>query len=334
MAHQFDSGMFVAQKAWHGLGTVVDTAPTTAEAIRLAGMDWQVTEEPLFTPDAPVPGWKCLRRSDNRAVLHVCRDSWTPLQNAEAFEFFDPIIQDGDVQLEAAIALQEGKRIAITAKIKDGIADVLPGDPVEQYIVLYNAHDGSLCLGVMFSNTRVVCANTLAAAISARKRGGGVGKFIGSDDMAIGNKAIKLRHTSNIKANLALVRDSIDVSRRQFTLTLEQYRAMAATPMGRGLFTEYLSQVFERRLKQGDNAEALRAYEPILAKFEAGIGSDIPGVRGTVWGGYQAITEYVTHERGWGNDVEAARTRLNQVWFGEGHNIIQRAHDRAVALCR
>ena len=334
MSHQFESGMFVAQKAWHGLGTVVDKAPTTAEAIRIAGMDWQVTEEPLFTPDAPVDGWKCLRRSDNGGILHVCRETWTPLQNSEAFEFFDPIIQDGDVELEAAISLQEGKRIAITAKIRDGIADVLPGDPVEQYLVLYNAHDGSLCLGVMFSNVRVVCANTLAAAISDRKRGGGVGKFIGSNEMAIGNKAIKLRHTKNIQTNLNTVRDSINVARRQFTLTLEQYRAMASTPMGDDLFTEFLSQVFERRLKQGDNAEALRAYEPIKAKFQAGVGIDIPGVRGTVWAGYQAVTEYVTHERGWGDDVEAARTRLNQVWFGEGHNIIQRAHDKAVALCR
>ncbi|NEO83805.1 MAG: DUF932 domain-containing protein [Spirulina sp. SIO3F2] len=343
MSHEFDSGMFTTQKAWHGLGNVLDAAPrTTAEAITAAGMNWQVLEQPLLTcSDAEaletLEDWKVLKRSDNGTVLHVCPKTWTPVQNAEAFNFFDPIIQDGDVTIDAAVSLREGKRIAITAKVKDGIGEVLPGDEVEQYLVLYNAHDGSLSLGIMFSSIRVVCANTLNWAISDRKRKGGYAKFAQGDDVALTKKMVRLRHTKNIHSNLNIARDAINISRRQFDLTLEQYRTMAKTPMNTELFRQYLTNIFAPDLGAGTKNERSvtqwRNYEQLEENFESGVGMDIKGVQGTVWAGYQAVTEFVTHQRGSGKDeIEAARNRLNQTWFGTGSKIIETAHREALAM--
>lgn len=344
MAHEFDSGLFVKETAWHGLGTVVQKAPTTAEAIALAGMDWTVNEQALITVNGAgnpelVDGWKVLKRSDTNKTLHVCREDWTPVQNVEAFQFFDPLIQDGDVQLDAAISLQEGKRIAITAKVKEGIADVLPGDPVEQYIVLYNSHDGTLSLGVMFSNVRVVCSNTLGAALRKQKRQGNWKNF-GTEDLAISNKMIRIRHTPNIQSNLEIVRDAIDVAKRSFNLSLEQYRAMAKTPMTTELFRQYLTQVFAQDLNVGTEQEKKiqdwRNYETLERNFHAGVGMDIAGVQGTVWAGYQAVTEFVTHQRGRTTelDLDDARNRLNQLWFGQGADIVARSHKEALHLLK
>lgn len=336
MAHEFDSGMFTKTAAWHGLGTVVDKAPSTAEAIKLAGMDWSVIEQPLITCGAEgtpelIEGWKCLKRSDNNFTLHVCRDTYTPLQNIDSFQFFDGILQDGDATLDAAISLQEGKRIAITAKIKGGIGDVLPGDPVEQYLVLYNGHDGSLSVGVMFSNIRVVCSNTLGFAIRDQKRKGNFKSF-GGDDVAISNKMIRIRHTASVKDNLGIVRDAINLGKRQFDLTLDQYRTMANTKMTTELFKAYLTKVFADELADNRPVTELRNYERLEQNFHAGIGMDIKGVQGTAWAGYQAVTEWVTHQRGDNADIDAARNRLNQLWFGQGAQIIERAHKEALAL--
>ena len=169
------SSLIIGEEAWYQADNHLENPPaTTAEALKLAGLDWEVEEFPLITPvhasstpytmgatakslidgkDLTIDGWKCLKRSDNDAVLHVCRDTWTPLQNQKAFEFFDPILQGGDAQLSAAVGLSGGKRIAITAKITGAIGDVVKDDPVEEYLVLYNAHDGSLALGIMFTPT-------------------------------------------------------------------------------------------------------------------------------------------------------------------------------------
>jgi phage/plasmid-like protein (TIGR03299 family) len=342
MSHEFDSGMFTAQKAWHGLGTVVDKAPTTSEAIALAGMDWTVNEQPLITcsedgePEL-IEGWKCLKRSDNNKTLHVCRDTYTPFQNVDAFKFFDPLLQDGDATLDAAVSLREGKRIAITAKIKDGIADVLPGDPVESYLVLFNAHDGSLALGIMFSNVRVVCANTLGFALNEQRVRGTYAKFGAGDDVAIANKMVRLRHTANIKENLAVVQSAVNLSKRQFDLTIESYKAMAGTKMTTDLFRQYLTNVFATDLNVGTKEEKkiedYTHYDRLMSNFDHGIGMDIKGVQGTVWAGFQAVTEFATHQRG-GDDIEGARNRLNQLWFGTGAQIVDRAQVEAIALCK
>lgn len=342
MAHEFDSGMFTTEKAWHGLGTVVDKAPTTSEAIALAGMDWTVKEQPLITCEEDgqpelVDGWKCLKRSDNSKILHVCRDTYTPFQNVDAFRFFDPLIQDGDATLDAAVSLKEGKRIVITAKIKDGIADVLPSDPVESYLVLFNAHDGSLALGLMFSNIRVVCANTLGFALNEQKARGTYARFQSGEDVAIANKMVRLRHTASIKENVSVVQSAVNLSKRQFDLTVESYKAMAKTSMTTELFRHYLTNVFASDLKIGTEEEKciedFGHYDRLMTNFDGGIGMDIKGVKGTVWAGFQAVTEFATHQRG-GDDIEAARNRLNQLWFGTGAQIVGRAQMEAIALCK
>lgn len=335
MSHQFDSGLFVNSKLnqeWHGLGTVVAEAPkTTAEAMRLAGMDWTVEESPVITygdrDSAPalVEGWKVLRRSDTRNTLHVCRDSWTPVQNSEAFEWFDPIIADGDAEISAAVSLQEGKRIAITAKIKDGIEDVVKGDPIEAFLLLFNSHDGTLSLGVKFTNVRVVCANTLNQALQGEK------KLI-SQDLTWTGKTARIRHTKSIHHSLEVVRDALDIQRRAFRYSIEEYRAMSKVDLSAAAFDRYLTTVFQKQLEGDRKVTDLRQYEQLIQNFEGGIGMDIKGVRGSLWGAYNAVTEWTTHQRGGTDDIEATRDRLNSLWFGSSAQINEAAHKAALAL--
>lgn len=335
MAHQFDSGLFVnskLNKEWHGLGTVVAQPPaTTREAMQLAGMDWTVEESPVITygdlDSAPalVDGWKVLRRSDTRNTLHVCRDSWTPVQNSTAFEWFDPIIADGDAEISAAVSLQEGKRIAITAKIKDGTDEVVNGDPIEAFLLLFNSHDGTLSLGVKFTNVRVVCANTLAMALQGEKR-------TISEDMTWNGKTARIRHTKSIHDNLNAVRDAIDIQRRAFRYSIEEYRAMTKVDLSAAAFDQYLSTVFAKQLENDRKVQDLRQYEQLAQNFEAGIGTDIKGVRGTLWNAYNAVTEWTTHQRNDGDEIEAARARLNSLWFGSSAQINEAAHSAAMAL--
>ena len=339
MSHQFDSGMFVNSKLnqeWHGLGTVVAEAPkTTAEAMQLAGMDWTVEESPVITygsnDTAPslVPGWKVLRRSDNNAVLHVCRESWTPVQNADAFAWFDPFIADGDVELSAAVSLQGGKRIAITARIKDGIADVVSGDPVEAFLLHFNSHNGSLCVGMKFTPIRTVCANTLEQALYGDKA------QAGTEDLTWNAKTARIRHTKAVHENMDVVRDAIDIQRRAFRYSIEEYRAMAKIDMSVGAFDRYVASVFSKQLEGKREVTDLKQYEQLIQNFESGVGTDIKGVPGTLWCAYNAVTEWTTHQRAAAEDdqnLDKMRDRLNSLWFGSAAQINEVAHKSAMAL--
>lgn len=339
MSHQFDSGLFVNSKLnqeWHGLGTVVSEAPkTTAEAMQLAGMDWTVEESPVITygdrDSAPalVDGWKVLRRSDTRNTLHVCRESWTPLQNSEAFSWFDPIIADGDAEISAAVSLQEGKRIAITAKIKGGIEDVVKDDPIEAFLLLFNSHNGTLCLGMKFTNVRVVCANTLAQALQGEK------VREGKEDLTWNGKIAKIRHTKSIHGSMDAVRDAIDIQKRAFRYSIEEYRAMSRIDLSVGAFDRYLASVFSKQLDGDRKVTDLRQYEQLVRNFEGGIGTDIKGVGGTLWGAYNSVTEWTSHQRTASDDdqnLDNVRDRLNSLWFGSASQVNESAHKVALAM--
>ena len=336
---QVDSGLFVnsdLKKEFHGIGNIVAEAPkTTAEAMQLAGMDWTVEESPVITygnADAVpclIPDWKVLRRSDNNAVLHVCKESWTPVQNADAFAWFDPIIADGDAEISAAVSLQGGKRIAITAKIKDSIQDVVNGDPIEAFLLLFNSHNGTLCLGMMCTNVRVICANTLAQALNAEN------VQAGRDDLSWNGKIARIRHTKSIHSNMDAVRDALDIQRRGFRYSIEEYRAMAKVDLSSAAFDRYLGSVFAKQLEGKREVTDLKQYEQLVQNFEGGVGMNIKGVGGTLWGAYNAVTEWTTHQRAATDDdqnLDKVRDRLNSLWFGSAAQINEVAHKSALAL--
>ena len=170
----------VNQKAWHGLGTIVTEYPTSREAIQYAGLDYTVEKSPLFTfnsakqeadatacitiPQVEVPNYFATMRTDTGQVLGVVGRDYEVVQNRDAFSFFDAIVSGGGIQYETAGALGKGERIFITAKLPNYI-EVGKGDLVEQYLFLTTSHDGLGSITAAFTPVRIVCQNTLSAAL-------------------------------------------------------------------------------------------------------------------------------------------------------------------------
>jgi len=315
MAANFDTGAFYKTGAWHGEGTVTQEKLTTAEFMKLAKMDWTVEKRPMYNEDGSVvEGWSQLRRSDSNALLHVCKDSWTPLQNVEGFTWFDPFIQDGDLYLSAAVSLKEGRHIALTAEFTKPVEEeVLKGDEVQLKLILFNSHDGSLAVGVKFTPIRVVCSNTLHLATKGER-----GKFTG--EVHLTEKSVRIKHTKNLSNNLLKVRDQIDLARRQFVeVSIPQYKFMSDKDLTTNLWKRYLGLLFDKDEANVDTS--LRSYDKITELLETGKGTDIPGVRGTMWGAYNAVTEWVTNSG-----------KTDSILFGSYANLIERAHDLALTI--
>ena len=164
---------FVSAKvpAWHKLGAVLpQNGLTSEECIKYANLDFKVTKQPLkatFEDGSlvDVPEMFATVRSDNKAILGIVGNQYVPLQNQEAFGFFDPLIAEGEAFYETCGLLGAGERLFITAKLPAHIRIGNTDDIIEQYIFLTNSHDGKSSVVCAFTPIRIVCANTLNAAL-------------------------------------------------------------------------------------------------------------------------------------------------------------------------
>ncbi|MEY8356756.1 DUF932 domain-containing protein [Lachnospiraceae bacterium 54-53] len=168
MAANVESMFYVREVPWHGLGTKVLEAPASAEALILAGLDWNVIQKSLETEDGiPVPGFKANVREMDDRVLGIVTDRYKVVQNKEAFAFTDELLGEG-VTYETAGSLQEGRRTWILAKLPQRY--IISGDEVTPYLVFMNSHDGTGAIKAAMTPIRVVCNNTLNLALSTAKR--------------------------------------------------------------------------------------------------------------------------------------------------------------------
>ena len=171
MSANVETMFSVREVPWHGLGTIVKEAPTSEEALRIAGLDWTVEQTPVFTDEGlEIPGYKANRRSTDNKVLGIVSDRYKIVNNAEAFEFTDSIVgetENGVVKYETAGSLCGGKRIWLLAKMP---TKKILDDDVEPYMFFSNTHDGTGAIKVGLTPIRIVCANTLSLALSTAKR--------------------------------------------------------------------------------------------------------------------------------------------------------------------
>lgn len=194
--HSFFS---VKEKAWHGLGQIVSDYPTSAKAIKFAGLNFTVEKRKLFTydnenqtanpdsdiiiPEIEVPNYYATVRTDTEQVLGVVGKDYEVVQNKDAFSFFDSIVGGDGIQYETAGALGNAERIFITAKLP-GYIKVGQEDLIEKYLFLTTSHDGFGSITAAFTPIRIVCCNTLNAAMRNH------------------TNSIKIRHTANAKERL------------------------------------------------------------------------------------------------------------------------------------
>lgn len=349
MAHNFESGVFHKVGAWHRLGKVwtKDNPMTVEEAIEQSGLDWEVIPRPLFfhadqkiVHDADnaiygissydvdalhvihAPEHQAIVRSSDNALLGVSGNKYRILQNRRAFSFFNPFLQDGQAHIESAMSLDGGRKVCILAKI-NAEAEVTDGDAVHAYLLLFNSHDGTTSVGILFTPIRVVCENTLNMALAAA----GWNKSA-KDSHAKDSHVVKIRHTSGMEESLRVVQDAIDLGRRTFDLTIDHYRKMQRKQLPVSGLDKYLETVFQvKEAKEGEEKKLPRAINKIKELVENGAGTNISGVKGTVWGAYNAVTEWIDHARG-----RSDSTRLQASWFGTGVATRERALATAMEI--
>ena len=152
---------------WHECGTVIQGTASSAEAIKLAGLDWDVIPKPIYDEfGRELPGYKVNMRSSDNTALGIVTDRYRIVQNSEAFAFTDALLGEG-VRYETAGSLASGKRVWMLARMENTL---LAEENIDPYLVFTNSHDGTGAIRVALVPIRVVCSNTLSLALHQASR--------------------------------------------------------------------------------------------------------------------------------------------------------------------
>jgi phage/plasmid-like protein (TIGR03299 family) len=311
MAHEVESMAFFGALPWHRLGTALEEADLYdwPAASRKAGLDWEVELVPLITADTQAQvDHRAVRRTSDKRVLGVVGPRYAPLQNRDAFAWFQPFLDAREAALHTAGALRQGSRVWVLAKLNRSPIEVAPGDEVEKFILLSHGHDGSLAVRCGFTPIRVVCANTLAMAHGSSA-----------------SKLIRVKHTKDVLENLANVREVMDLANAEFEATAEQYRPLARKSINQADLRRYVRKVFKVEDDRDTGTRLANIMQEVMALAEAGRGNTLPSVRGTYWSAYNGVSEWLTYSRGRSDD-----NRLNSLWFGD--SALTNRHALEVAL--
>lgn len=313
MAHEIETMAYFGRLPWHGLGTALEESDLYdwQGASKKAGLDWTVDLVPLVTADTQAQvAHKAVRRSTDNKVLGVVGPRYAPLQNEDAFKWFQPFLDAKEAALHTAGSLRGGSRVWVLAKLNRQPLSIAPGDDVEKFVLLSHGHDGTLAVRAGFTPIRVVCQNTLSMSH-------------GSD----ASKLIRIKHTRDVLTNLANIREVMNLANAEFEATAEQYRLLARKSINQADLRKYVKRVLKVEDGLGLSTRSLNIVEEIVRLAETGRGNDLPSVRGTLWTAYNGVSEFLTYNRG-----RSADNRLNSLWFGEGLNANRHALEIALAM--
>ena len=306
MAHMIDTTTgtaaiaFAGQTPWHGLGQALTPDASIETWTREAGLNYTVNESPvLFQTDATTmpeefKGRKVLHRSDTGGALAVVSDGYRVVQPADVMGFFGKLVELGGFQMETAGVLSHGRRVWALAKVNQG-ADVIEGDTVRPYVLLGTSYDGTMATVAKFTSIRVVCNNTITAALG-REHGG----------------TVRVLHSERF--NPDAVRMELGIVGDNWERFLVQSRKLAGETMSKIEADAFVTALLEPFHNSRMDLKETRGYKRIMDLFSGqAIGADIPGVAGTRWAMLNAVTELVDHERG-----RSTNTRIDSAWFGTG----------------
>jgi phage/plasmid-like protein (TIGR03299 family) len=318
------------------VGTMVPENVTARDAFEIAGLNWTADKRPAFFmgPDGPLqsPEHCSIVRSDTDALLGIHGAGYTPVQNDALINLLDYLHEE--VTIENVLSIRDGRKVFATASI-DTEDEVVPGDKVRRYLHLFNSHDGSSGFGVFFSDVRLRCANQLAYLT-----GKAVGKAVAK------GAGLRAKHTASVTQFAERLPLLIDLERRSFRQSINELRDLTNVQLTTEIARRVLETTYADKLatpykdKSGATRPRTLGDIPEVATIrshyagETGLGiRDIPGVAGTVYGLFNAITQAETHDVGRAKDeTERARIRLESLWGGTSAKRIDLARQACLAL--
>ena len=298
---------YVGELPWHGLGTKVPADLTPDQFMVTAGLDWEVTKEKLVTPQGViVPNKEALVRTSDNSVLDVVGTGWNPVQNSEAFEFFNDYVVAGDMEMHTAGSLKNGQMVWALAKTKESF-ELFNGDQTDNYFLFTNPHQFGKSINIRMTPIRVVCNNTLTLSLSKES-----------------DKMVTVNHRKAFDPDM--VKEQMGIAREK----MEQYKSMAEFLGGKRYTADnviqYFNEVFGAPAKEKvDNVIPFTSRNAKIAYENLDTQPGANFAQGSWWTAFNSVTHMTDHLQGREND-----SRLQSAWYGRNRKVKLNALDKAL----
>ena len=309
------SMFYSGQVPWHQLGRRLDRPATAEEAMTEARLDYTVVKRPMKAiihgrHYADVPMAFATIRTDTNVVLGVVGSRYEPVQNSQCFSFFDPLIERDEAIYHTAGVLGLGEKIWLLAKLPDCIRIGKKGDPIEKFVLLYNSHDGSSHIRVKLTPIRVVCNNTLTAALS------------GSD------QEVRIKHTAAATEKLQEAHKVLELTNQLYRELDYIFNRMALRKVTSQQLVDYVKTLVPDNEQAESNTRTENTRNHILYLHDDT--KEAAMHRGTLFGAFNAVTELTDH---YTSNQNNASKQLKSTWFGgSGEQLKLRAYKLAESM--
>ena len=301
MAHEFETGFSVREVPWHGLGTIVQEAPTSADALHLAGLDWVVEQRPVIVDGLEVPNYKANVRNSDNSVLGIVTDRYRIVQNTEAFDFTDSLIGE-EVRYETAGSLRKGKTIWLLAKMPE---QKILDDKFDPYICFSNSHDGTGAIKVCMTPIRVVCNNTLNLALGSATR------------------TWSAKHVGDISSKLDEAKATLKMANDYMVALDKEADKLANTTITNDEIYKVLCDLFPIEKDDSDRQKdnVMKVRNDLMVCYFA---PDIAKFANTKWGVINAVSDWCGHATPARNTVEYNSNNWGRIMGG--HPVMDKAY--------
>lgn len=315
MAHLVETMAYSGETPWHGLGKPVPADLSPWQMLDAAGLDWKVEKIPAIATikgKQVYTGKDALVRSTDGRILDVVSQDWNPLQNEEAFEFFNDFVHSGDMEMHTAGSLKNGQIVWALAKVKESF-EVFNGDQVDSYLLFTLPHKFGQSIDVRFTPIRVVCNNTLTLSLGTK-----------SDNM------VKVSHRRQFDGDE--VKQMLGIASDKLAKYKEMAKFLGSKKYKHESVIEYFDRIFpvnaygrskneETKVKKEHSDNAVLAMQAL---------EEQPGAKfakGSWWQAFNAVTFLTDHIVG-----KTQENRLTSAWYGPNKALKVKALETAVEM--
>jgi phage/plasmid-like protein (TIGR03299 family) len=332
MAHeikQFDGVVFHRVPAWHGLGIVVEDAPTPLEALQIAGLDYEVESWPMSAtgllcgPDG-VPGsatldcsdWLMNVRTDTTppTQLGIVSSNWQVIQNRQHAEFCELLAEQGDVvKVESAGSIRNGSKVWFLLKGESFSVLGKENDEILPYILVSNGFDGKTGFRCTPTTVRVVCANTLHMVI-----GDGVG-----DSRILQPAGYSCNHVGDVLGKIEDAKQALSLYGRSLDATRQLIDETAAKEMTREDVQQFFLECYTRDFgsftanpQNRKEERALNRSQDAFLAFSERFDSERAIAGTTAWNAFNSYTGWSQHRSYYKDSTKELERSVSSKLFG------------------
>ena len=305
---------YAGDEPWHGLGVKVSPDLSPEQMLQAAGLDWTVDPVPLFADILDegdrrrLPtGHRALVRSSDKRVIDVITDDWNPVQNHEAFQFFNDFVAAGDMEMHTAGSLKDGRIVWALAKVSESFELFDGRDRIDAYLHFTNPHQYGQSVDIRFTPIRVVCNNTLSLSLSMKSK-----------------NVVKVSHRREFDGDM--VKETLGIAKHKLAQYKEMAQHLSAKRYKGEDVVDYFGRVFpvltqKEKSKKDLSKSAELARELMHTQPGANFGA------GSFWQLFNTVTYMTDHVIG-----KSVDSRLTSAWYGANRNLKTKALELAVEM--